>query len=94
MHASPGSKHVSKAFSHTEAGTHARLTWDVLAPPVQELVQRGLIASFIAGWIADRAFEAGIDDQITLLGGSSYYLPDVCRCVSARVFADGCGSFG
>jgi hypothetical protein len=52
-------------------------------PPVelvQELLQRGLFVTFVAGWLADRAFEAGVDDSITLLAPlGPVYLTDFCR---------------
>jgi len=47
---------------------------------VQELFQRGILATFATGWLLDRAFEAGIDDDI-LFYGQVFYLPDVVRCV-------------
>eukprot|EP00967_Tisochrysis_lutea_P114798 scaffold183322_cov15-Tisochrysis_lutea.AAC.1 len=44
----------------------------------KELVQRGLLATFVTGWLLDRSFEAGIDDDI-LFYGQTFYLPDVVR---------------
>ncbi|KAF5842804.1 hypothetical protein DUNSADRAFT_5176 [Dunaliella salina] len=48
----------------------------------KELVQRGLLATFVTGWLLDRSFEAGIDDDI-LFYGQTFYLPDVVRYTAA-----------
>lgn len=39
----------------------------------KELLQRGLIATVAAGWLADRLYEAGVEDEVQLPGG--YCLP-------------------
>lgn len=49
----------------------------------KELLQRGLIFTFIAAWLTDRAFEAGADDTLMILGGE-VYLTDAVR------YATGC----
>jgi len=48
------------------------------------MVQRGILATFIIGWLLDRAFEAGIDDDIRFYG-TTLFLPDVVRCVCTHV---------
>jgi hypothetical protein len=50
----------------------------------QELIQRGLFATALAGWLLDRAFEAGIDDAIPFYG-QTFYLPDAVRWVLLHV---------
>lgn len=51
---------------------------------MQELLQRGLVFTFLAGWIADRCFEAGADDVIRI-AGSDWYTTDACRAAVAAL---------